>query len=60
MDRRRTIFLLYAAPLLVFLVWAMLPLIRGTETLYLRDVLNTHFPMKQAQAEAWRHGFCPV
>lgn len=57
---RRRIFLLYGLPLLILLVWVALPLIRGTETLYLRDVLNTHFPMKQAQAEAWRHGWCPV
>ncbi|HKH48936.1 MAG TPA: hypothetical protein VKM72_30085 [Thermoanaerobaculia bacterium] len=57
---RRRIFLLYGLPLLILLVWVALPLIRGTETLYLRDVLNTHFPMKQAQAEAWRHGWFPV
>ncbi len=58
--RRRTFLLLYAAPLLILLVWVSLPLIRGTETLFLRDVLNTHFPMKQAQAEALRHGWFPV
>jgi hypothetical protein len=57
--RRRT-FLLYGLPLLILLAGFSLPLIRGTETLYLRDVLNTHFPMKRAQAEAWRQGFCPV
>ena len=58
-SERRT-FLFYGAPLLLLLIWVTLPLIRGTETLYLRDVLNTHFPMKQAQAEAWRQGWAPV
>jgi hypothetical protein len=56
----RRAFLLYAAPLLVLLLWAVLPLIRGTETLYLRDVLNTHFPMKEAQAQAMRAGYFPL
>ena len=51
---------LYAAPLLLLLAWVALPLARGTETLYLRDVLNTHFPMKQAQAEALRAGYFPL
>ncbi|HEV8582278.1 MAG TPA: hypothetical protein VGX68_24675 [Thermoanaerobaculia bacterium] len=52
-------FLLYAGPLLLLLVLAMMPLVRGTETLILRDVLNSHFPMKWAQAEAMRHGYFP-
>jgi hypothetical protein len=51
---------LYAVPLLLLLAWVALPLARGTETLYLRDVLNTHFPMKQAQAEAMREGYFPL
>ena len=38
----------------------MLPLIRGTETLILRDVLNSHFPMKWSQAVAMRHGTFPL
>jgi hypothetical protein len=38
----------------------MLPLIRGTETLILRDVLNSHFPMKWSQAEALRQGTFPL
>lgn len=58
--RRRVFVLFYVVPLLLLLVWITLPLIRGTETLYLRDVLNTHFSMKQAQAEAWRNGWYPV
>jgi len=52
--------LLCAGPLLVLLLIAMLPLVRGTETLILRDVLNSHFPMKWSQAEAMRHGRFPI
>ena len=57
---RRLFVLYYAAPVLLLLAWMVLPLARGTETLYLRDVLNTHFPMKQAQAEAMREGYFPL
>jgi hypothetical protein len=57
---RRRAALLYAGPLLAFLIAAMLPLMRGTETLLLRDVLNSHFPMKWSQAEAMRHGWFPI
>ncbi|HEX7180577.1 MAG TPA: hypothetical protein VF756_01950, partial [Thermoanaerobaculia bacterium] len=57
---RNRAFLWYCAPLLLLLVWAALPLIRGTETFYLRDVLNTHMPMKWAQAEAMRAGYFPL
>lgn len=52
--------LLYAGPLLLLILLIFLPLIRGTETLILRDVLNSHFPMKQAQAEALRNGYFPM
>jgi hypothetical protein len=51
---------LYAAPLILLLLLAAAPLLRGTETLYLRDVLNTHFPMKTAQAAAMRDGYFPI
>lgn len=52
--------LFYVAPVVLLLTLVCLPLIRGTETLYLRDVLNTHFSMKQAQAEALRQGTFPL
>lgn len=52
--------LLYAGPLLALLLVAVLPLVRGTETLILRDVLNSHFPMKWSQAEALRRGVFPL
>jgi hypothetical protein len=51
---------LYVLPLIALLVAAVLPLIRGTETLYLRDVLNAHLEMKWAQAIALRHGSFPL
>src|SRR4029079_6982855 len=51
--------LLLVGPLLLLLAWVAYPLARGSETLYLRDVLNAHFPMKQAQAEALRAGYVP-
>jgi hypothetical protein len=57
-DHRRA--WLYAAPLVLLLLLVMAPLIRGTETLYLRDVLNTHFPMKASQAAAMRSGYFPI
>ncbi len=58
-GRWKTLFL-YAGPLLLLLLLAVLPLIRGTETLILRDVLNSHFPMKWSQAEAMRRGYFPL
>src|ERR1700712_2210356 len=52
---------LYAGPLLLLLVMVFLPIVRGTETFVLRDVLNAHLPMKWSQAEAMRHGsFFPI
>ncbi|HEV2846953.1 MAG TPA: hypothetical protein VG477_19005, partial [Thermoanaerobaculia bacterium] len=45
---------------LLLLLLIVLPLVRGTETLILRDVLNSHFPMKWSQAEALRNGYFPV
>jgi hypothetical protein len=58
---RRRAFLLYGAPLLgLLLLLVVLPLARGLETLYLRDVLNTHFEMKWVQAQAMRAGYFPL
>jgi hypothetical protein len=54
-------FLLHAAPLLVLLVlFVALPLARGTHTLVLRDILNSHMPMKWSQANALRSGYFPI
>jgi hypothetical protein len=53
--------LLYAGPLVaLLLVFIVLPLARGTETLILRDVLNSHMPMKWSQALALRDGYFPL
>jgi len=52
--------LLYMVPVVFLLVAVFLPLIRGTETLYLRDVMNSHFPMKWSQAMAMRAGTLPL
>ncbi len=51
--------LLCGAPLVLLLAWAMLPLARGGETLFLRDVANAHLEMKLAEARALAHGFFP-
>jgi hypothetical protein len=59
MSARKTA-LLYAGPLLLLLLLTVLPLVRGTETLILRDVLNSHLPMKWSQAEALRRGYFPL
>ena len=60
-ESSRRPLVLYALPLLgLLLLLLAVPLVRGTGTLYLRDVLNTHFPMKQAQAEAMREGYFPL
>lgn len=56
-----TAFLLGAAPLLVLLaLFVVLPLAHGGQTLVMRDVLNSHFPMKWAQALAMKAGYFPM
>ncbi|MEM7587841.1 MAG: hypothetical protein AAF560_30915, partial [Acidobacteriota bacterium] len=52
--------LLYAAPTLVLLALAVWPLMRGAETLTMRDVLTSHYPLKSSQAEALRQGEIPL
>ncbi len=51
---------LYVLPLMLLLAGIALPLVRGTETLYMRDVLNAHLPMKVAEAQALRQGWFPL
>lgn len=50
----------YAAPVVVVLAVSVFPLITGARTLYLRDVLNVHFEMKSAEAQALRTGYLPL
>ena len=57
---RKKVWALYALPTLLLFLWVVFPLMRGTDTLYQRDVLNTHLPMKHAQAEAMRGGSLPL
>ncbi len=51
---------LYVAPTLLLLALAVWPLIRGAGTLYTRDVLTSHYPLKVSQAEALRRGELPL
>src|SRR5437588_6737194 len=50
----------YVLPLALLLGWIALPLARGTETLYMRDVLNAHLAMKWSEARALHHGYFPL
>ena len=52
--------LLYVLPTVLLLLAAALPLIAGSETLFLRDLFNTHLEMKWVQAEAMRQGELPL
>lgn len=51
---------LYVAPTLLLLIAVVLPLVVGSETLFMRDVFNTHFEMKWAEAQALRQGYLPL
>lgn len=52
--------LFYVLPSYLVLVALALPLIVGGRTLYLRDVLNSHYSLKAAQAETLRDGELPL
>ncbi len=52
--------LVYVAPTFLLLSLAVWPLIRGTGTLYTRDVLTSHYPLKASQAEALHRGELPL
>ena len=52
--------LLYILPTVLLLLAAALPLIAGGETLFLRDLFNTHLEMKWLQAEAMGEGRMPL
>ncbi len=53
-------FLYFGLPTLLIIGWIVFPLLRGSDTLYLRDLFSTHLPMKAAQAEAMRRGSLPL
>jgi hypothetical protein len=57
---RRRFVLWYVLPAMLALGWIALPLVRGTKTLYMRDVLNAHLAMKWSEARALRQGYFPL
>ncbi len=48
--------LFYITPTLLLIAAAVLPLIIGAGTLYQRDVLHSHYPLKCAQAAMMQQG----
>ncbi|MEM9554908.1 MAG: hypothetical protein AAGC60_11660 [Acidobacteriota bacterium] len=48
--------LLFVAPTMLMLVVLVAPLIGGGETLYFRDVLSSHWPLKAAQGQLLAEG----
>jgi hypothetical protein len=57
---RRLFVATYLAPVAVLLVVAIWPLVSGGRTLVVRDILNIHYEMKWAQAEAMSEGRIPL
>jgi len=57
---RRRFAALYVLPPMLLLAWIALPLARGTETLYMRDVLNAHLALKWSEARALHQGYFPL
>ena len=57
--RASSLLLALALPVVLLQLLVIGSLVLGRETLYLRDVLATHLPMKQAEAMALRHGELP-
>jgi hypothetical protein len=52
--------LLYVFPALGMMLLATAPLWSGEGTLYMRDVLTSHYPLKVSQAEAFAAGELPL
>ena len=51
---------LYIIPTLLVMLLAAAPLVTGSGTLYTRDVLTSHYPLKVAQAESLARGELPL
>lgn len=51
---------LYVLPTFLLLLLAVWPLVAGLETLFFRDVFNTHLEMKWWQSEAMKDGYMPL
>lgn len=60
MSQDKSFRLLYVLPTVLLLLAAALPLIAGGESLFLRDLFNTHLEMKWVQAAAMRDGQMPL
>ncbi|MGB5572065.1 MAG: hypothetical protein WBO69_01670 [Thermoanaerobaculia bacterium] len=58
--KNKQFILAYVVPTLLILAWAVLPLIRGTHTFYLRDVFNSHLQKKLVQVAAMEEGYLPL
>lgn len=58
--RKERFRLLYVLPVLGLLAAALLPQIVGTGTLYLRDTLTSHYPLKASQALSLRQAELPL
>jgi hypothetical protein len=56
----RRFVLLFIAPPLLVIGLVVLPLLTGERTLYLRDVMNAHLPLKVTQAAALQDGELPL
>jgi hypothetical protein len=52
--------LAYGVPLFLLLAILIAPMVSGTRTLYLRDVVYTHLEMKWSQSLAMRSGTFPI
>lgn len=59
-SSRRLFVATYLAPVVVLLGVAVWPLASGARTLVMRDILNIHYEMKWAQAEAMSEGRVPL
>lgn len=51
---------LWVLPTMILLLFVVWPLVTGADTLFFRDVFNTHLEMKWWQAEAMRDGYMPL
>ena len=49
-----------ALPVLLLLAWRVAPLVSGRDTLFVRDVFNTHLGLQHAKAEAFAAGTLPL
>ena len=56
----KRLLLFFVLPTLGMMLFAVAPLVSGDGTLYLRDVLTSHYPLKVSQAESFAAGELPL